>query len=175
MPLQLLRAKSHDKPSIWNSLYPRLRPPSHWLRPPSHWLRCLYKECSQLWMLQSSPAKQGGTPHPSKHSKSPGAEVGISEWRHPMYWTVRADFSKQQACSMSKDKSQRCIIRMNENEETLPPFMLGEPFPHLGPTNLCTVPLGHAVHLSLRWLGPTLSTLPFFPCFHLTTRPHFSK
>ena len=31
---------------------------------------------------------------------------------------------------------------MNENEETPPPFMLGEPFPHLGPTNLCAVPLG---------------------------------
>ena len=42
---------------------------------------------------------------------------------------------------------------MNENEETLPLFMLGEPFPHLGPTNLYVVPLGTRcpTHFALAW------------------------
>ena len=55
-----------------------------------------------------------------------------------------------------------------ENEETLPPFMLGEPLPPLSPTNLCAVPLGpccptqtalarpHATHAATWPLGPTL-------------------
>ena len=61
---------------------------------------------------------------------------------------------------------------MNENEETLPPFMLGEPFPQLGPTNLCAAPLGPRCPTQLRWLGPTLSTLLFSLRRHLATRPH---
>ena len=47
---------------------------------------------------------------------------------------------------------------MNENKEILPPFMLGEPLPHLGPTNPypTTWPLGPTLlirYVSLVTLG----------------------
>ena len=56
---------------------------------------------------------------------------------------------------------------MNGNEEALSLFMLGELFSHLGPTINYAVPWSHVVHLSLRWLGPTLPTLSLFPTLPL--------
>ena len=74
-----------------------------------------------------------GTPHLSRHSKSPEVEVRISSRRHLVCWTTLADFAQQQKRAQCQETKHRCIIEWM-NEEPLPLFMLGEPCSHLGPT-----------------------------------------